>query len=230
MADARSVDLKPGAASPATSARIDSPKQSSSKVTPQSGRRRPGVVACRGLWFMDQVCGVTAGGAGRITAANARFHVAGRQAGRILAPMALTDLEPSVVDNLNQRLLSHGVRPTAQRLRIASLLLGRPQHLSAEQVLEGLRNQGLRVSKATIYNTLNLFAASGLIRQLSVGNDRCWFDSNTDAHYHFHDLDTGALMDVSLRDVEFQRLPEPPAGMQVDGIELIIRLRRKSAA
>ena len=164
------------------------------------------------------------------TAAFAVFRVAGREAGRILAAMPMTDLDPGIVENLNQRLLGHGVRPTAQRLRIASLLLGRPQHLSADQVLAGLRNQGMRVSKATIYNTLNLFAASGLIRQLSVGNDRCWFDSNTDAHYHFHDLDTGALMDVALKDVEFQRLPEPPAGMQVDGIELVIRLRRKSAA
>jgi Fur family iron response transcriptional regulator len=142
----------------------------------------------------------------------------------------MADLEPGHVENLSQRLVRAGVRPTAQRLRIAQVLLGRPQHLSAEQVLAGLRGQGMRVSKATIYNTLNLFAASGLIRQLSVGGDRCWFDSNTDAHYHFHDLDTGALMDVSLRDVEFQRLPEPPAGMQVDGIELVIKLRRKTAA
>src|SRR5262245_60582121 len=139
------------------------------------------------------------------------------------------DAEPVSHEALTQRLLGHGVRPTAQRLRIAALLLGRPQHLSAEQVLAGLRSQGMRVSKATVYNTLNLFAASGLIRQLSVGNDRCWFDSNTDAHYHFHDLDTGALMDVALRDVEFQRLPEPPPGMQVDGIDLVIRLRRKEA-
>ena len=147
---------------------------------------------------------------------------------RILrAIMPITDLDPGLVESLNQRLIRAGVRPTAQRLRIAALLLDRPQHLSAEKVLAGLRGQGLRVSKATIYNTLNLFAASGLIRQLSVGSDRCWFDSNTDAHYHFHDLDSGALMDVALRDVEFQRLPEPPAGMQVDGIELVIRLRRK---
>lgn len=142
----------------------------------------------------------------------------------------MTELEPAVAEKLIQRLIGHGVRPTAQRLRIASLLLGKPQHLSAEQVLSGLRSQGMRVSKATIYNTLNLFAASGLIRQLSVGDDRCWFDSNTESHYHFHDMDTGALMDVSLRDVEFQRLPEPPPGMQVDGIDLVIRLRRKSAA
>jgi len=142
--------------------------------------------------------------------------------------MATPDIDPGQLDHLNQRLLAHGVRPTAQRLRIASLLLGRRQHLSAEQVLAGLRNQGMRVSKATIYNTLNLFAASGLIRQLSVGSDRCWFDSNTDAHYHFHDVETGALTDVCLRDVEFQRLPEPPAGMQVDGIDLVIRLRRRN--
>jgi Fur family iron response transcriptional regulator len=143
--------------------------------------------------------------------------------------MPITELDPGLVESLNQKLIRAGVRPTAQRLRIASLLLDRPQHLSAEQVLAGLRGQGLRVSKATIYNTLNLFAASGLIRQLSVGSDRCWFDSNTDAHFHFHDLDTGALMDVGLRDVEFQRLPEPPAGMQVDGIDLVIRLRRKAS-
>jgi Fur family transcriptional regulator, iron response regulator len=143
--------------------------------------------------------------------------------------MQITDLDPALIESLNQRLTRAGVRPTAQRMRIASLLLGRPQHLSAEQVLAGLRGQGLRVSKATIYNTLNLFAASGLIRQLSVGTDRCWFDSNTDSHYHFHDLDSGALTDVALRDVEFQRLPEPPPGMQVDGIELVIKLRRKPA-
>ena len=148
---------------------------------------------------------------------------------RILAPMPMTDLDPGLVEHLNQRLIQAGVRPTSQRLRIASLLLSRAQHLSAEQVLAGLRNQGMRVSKATIYNTLNLFAASGLIRQLSVGSDRCWFDSNTDAHYHFHDVETGALMDLSLRDVEFQRLPEPPPGMQVEGIDLVIRLRRRQA-
>jgi Fur family iron response transcriptional regulator len=158
------------------------------------------------------------------------FRIAGQRVARILPPMSATDLLPGHVESLNQRLVGHGVRPTAQRLRIAALLLGKCQHLSAEQVLAGLRSQGMRVSKATIYNTLNLFAASGLIRQLSVGNDRCWFDSNTESHYHFHDLDSGALMDVSLRDVEFQRLPEPPPGMQVDGIDLVIRLRRKSEA
>jgi Fur family iron response transcriptional regulator len=106
--------------------------------------------------------------------------------------------------------------------------LAAPQHLSAEQILESLRGTGARVSKATVYNTLNLFAERGLIRQLSVDGSRAWFDSNVDAHYHFHDMSTGALIDVPIPDVEFSRLPPPPPGTEVAGIDIVIRLRRKS--
>jgi Fur family transcriptional regulator, iron response regulator len=126
-----------------------------------------------------------------------------------------------------RRLLECGVRPTAQRVRIAALLMAAPQHLSAEQILAQLRTAGARVSKATVYNTLNLFAAQGLIRQLSVDGSRAWFDSNVDPHYHFHDLNTGALIDVPVPDVQFSRLPSPPPGTEVAGIDLVIRLRRK---
>ena len=126
-----------------------------------------------------------------------------------------------------QRLAACGIRPTAQRVRIASLLLSEPQHLSAEQILAQLRLAGTRVSKATVYNTLNLFAARGLIRQLSVDGSRAWFDSNVDAHYHFHDVASGALIDVPVPEVEFSRLPPPPPGTEVDGIDLVIRLRKK---
>ena len=126
-----------------------------------------------------------------------------------------------------QRLADCGIRPTAQRVRIAALLLSAPQHLSAEQILASLRASGARVSKATVYNTLNLFAASGLIRQLSVDGSRAWFDSNVDPHYHFHDLTTGALIDVPVPAVEFSRLPPPPPGTEVAGIDLVIRVRKK---
>ncbi len=125
------------------------------------------------------------------------------------------------------RLSGCGIRPTAQRVRIASLLLSAPQHLSAEQILANLRASGARVSKATVYNTLNLFASRGLIRQLSVDGSRAWFDSNVDAHYHFHDPASGALIDVPVPEVEFSRLPPPPPGTEVAGIDLVIRLRKK---
>src|SRR3981189_2441094 len=135
---------------------------------------------------------------------------------------------PSASPRCEERLSDCGIRPPAQRVQIALLLLSAPQHLSAEQILASLRAAGARVSKATVYNTLNLFAANGLIRQLSVDGSRAWFDSNVDAHYHFHDMTSGALIDVPIPDVEFSRLPSPPPGTEVAGIDIVIRLRRKT--
>ena len=143
--------------------------------------------------------------------------------------MSASASSETVVARCQQRMADCGIRPTAQRVRIASLLLSEPQHLSAEQILANLRASGARVSKATVYNTLNLFASHGLIRQLSVDGTRAWFDSNVDAHYHFHDLASGALIDVPVPDVEFSRLPPPPPGTEVDGIDLVIRLRKKAS-
>jgi Fur family iron response transcriptional regulator len=128
-----------------------------------------------------------------------------------------------------ERLSACGIRATDQRLRIASILLSAPQHLSAEQIAEALRRGGAQVSKATVYNTLNLFAARGLIRQLNVDGNGAWFDSNVSPHYHFHDEHSGALTDVAPRDVQFSRLPQPPSGMEVAGIDVVIRLRRRGA-
>jgi len=129
--------------------------------------------------------------------------------------------------NCERQLTECGIRPTPQRVRIASLLLSQPQHLSAEQILATLRGTGARVSKATVYNTLNLFADHGLIRQLCVDGTRAWFDSNTGPHYHFHCLSTGALIDVPVPEVAFSRLPAAPPGTEVAGIDLVIRLRKK---
>jgi Fur family transcriptional regulator, iron response regulator len=126
------------------------------------------------------------------------------------------------------RLTECGIRVTDQRLQIATILLSSPQHLTAEQIADALLHGGARVSKATVYNTLNLFAARGLIRQLSVDGTCSWFDSNVEPHYHFHDEHSGALSDVAVQDVQFSRLPAPPTGMEVAGIDLVIRLRRRT--
>jgi Fur family iron response transcriptional regulator len=124
-----------------------------------------------------------------------------------------------------ERLRVHAIQPTAQRLQIAAMLLATPQHVTAEQLLGMLRKRGARVSKATLYNTLRLFADRGLIRELALDGARVWFDSNVSPHYHFQDQRTGALADIATTDVAFERLPEPPAGMEIAGVDLVIRLR-----
>jgi Fur family iron response transcriptional regulator len=144
-----------------------------------------------------------------------------------MAPMLQTSLPAVSSAACGRKLVAMGIRPTVPRVRIAALLLAAPQHLSAEQIIAALAASGRRVSKATVYNTLKIFASSGLIRQLTIDDSRAWYDSNMGAHYHFHDVESGALIDVPVPEVEFSRLPPTPDGMEVESIDLVIRLRKK---
>jgi Fur family iron response transcriptional regulator len=121
-----------------------------------------------------------------------------------------------------------GILATPQRLEIAGLLLERPQHLSAEQIIEQLRQGGSGVSKATVYNTLNLFVERGLVKECIVDPERRFYDSNTRAHHHFYDVDTGQLTDIPHDLIKFAELPELPADGSVDQVEVLIRVRRQS--
>lgn len=128
-------------------------------------------------------------------------------------------------DNLNQLLRDRGITPTQQRLEIAELLFSRRQHLSADQVLGRINAAGGNVSKATVYNTLGLFADKGLIRTVIADSTRVFYDSNTRPHHHFYDIDTGQLTDMEMDDVQLHQLPDVPAGREVEGVDIIVRLR-----
>lgn len=121
----------------------------------------------------------------------------------------------------------HGIMTTAQRVEIAEILLERPQHLSAEQIIDRLRDAGSNVSKATVYNSLKLFVEKGLIKELIVDPERRFYDSTTHAHHHFYNVDTGELSDIGDDKVRFANLPELPAGTECEGIELMIRIRER---
>jgi Fur family iron response transcriptional regulator len=122
----------------------------------------------------------------------------------------------------------HGILVTPQRVEIAGILLERPQHLSAEQIIERLKASDSGVSKATVYNTLNLFAERGLVRELSVDPVRKFYDSTTRPHHHFYNVDTGELSDIPDDQVAFEQLPELPEGTECDSVEVLIRVRGKA--
>jgi Fur family iron response transcriptional regulator len=131
-------------------------------------------------------------------------------------------------ERLAARLVEHGVRPTTQRVEIALLVLDRPCHFSADQLLATLRRAGRRVSKATVYNTLSLFSRKGLLREIAIDPSRLMYDSTTGPHHHFFDAATGELIDISPADVRLGRLPPLPKGTEAESIEVLIRLRPKS--
>jgi Fur family iron response transcriptional regulator len=127
-----------------------------------------------------------------------------------------------VVDQLRE----HGIKPTSQRRVVAEVVLAREQHLTADQVLRRLRDQGHPVSRATVYNTLSLFARKGLVRELTIDPRRVVYDSNPRPHHHFYDVDTGELTDIPESSVELSRLPSLPKGARMDGVDVVVRVRR----
>ncbi len=122
-------------------------------------------------------------------------------------------------------LQQHGVTPTQQRVEIGQMLFARPQHLSADQLMAQVNSTGSHVSKATVYNTLNLFARKGLVREVIVDPARVFYDSTTSQHYHFFNIDTGELTDVPLPTLTMEQLPPLPQGTVAAGVDVIIRLR-----
>jgi len=123
---------------------------------------------------------------------------------------------------------NYGILPTPQRVEIAAILLERPQHLSAEYIIDKLKAASSSVSKATVYNTLNLFSERGLVREITVDPVRKFYDSTTHPHHHFYNVDSGELSDIEHEQVLFQDLPELPEGTERDSVEVLIKVRDKA--
>jgi len=126
-----------------------------------------------------------------------------------------------------------GIQPTQQRVLIGQVMFDRHQHLSAEQVMEKINSADealskTKVSKATVYNTLGLFAEKGIINEVIVDPSRIFYDSNTESHHHFYNIDTGILTDIEPDSIELSRLPELPYGTEHAGVEVIVRVRASS--
>lgn len=126
----------------------------------------------------------------------------------------------------SDRLRRAGVRPTRPRLAIMQAIqTGPSRHLAPETFHRELSDNGLHFSLATVYNTLNHFAEVGVLRRVGCG-DRSYFCTNTGEHHHFYDPTTGRIADIPGPQPKVIGLPEPPPGMMIDGVEVIVRLRQ----
>ena len=132
---------------------------------------------------------------------------------------------------LLSRLRGAGLRPTRQRVALAQLLFtGADRHVTAEQLHSEAAAAQIPVSLATVYNTLHQFTGVGLLREVVVEPGRSYFDTNIDDHHHFFCESTGMLQDIPGSAVMVGQLPHAPAGTEISRVDVIIRVRRKSAA
>jgi Fur family iron response transcriptional regulator len=128
-------------------------------------------------------------------------------------------------DNLAAVLRAHEINPTHQRIEIAYALFSRGAHLSADQLLAIVNGRHSETSKATVYNTLNLFLEKKLIREVIVDPSKVFYDPNTAPHHHFYNVDTGELTDIEADAIGISGLPQLPEGMVTEGVDIIVRIR-----
>jgi len=134
---------------------------------------------------------------------------------------------PRICPDVIERLRAAGLRPTRQRVALARLLFeAGDRHVTAEHLHGEALARSIRVSLATVYNTLHQFTAVGLLREVVVEPGRSYFDTNAADHHHFFCESTGHLQDIPGELVMVGHLPQPPAGAEISRVDVIIRIRR----
>jgi Fur family iron response transcriptional regulator len=104
--------------------------------------------------------------------------------------------------NIAELLQEHGIHPSAQRVAVAQYVLGTHDHPSADRVWARVRERFPMISRATVYNTLNLFVEKKLLRELHLAADSVVFDPNMERHHHLVDDETGQIHDIAWNEVE----------------------------
>ena len=126
-------------------------------------------------------------------------------------------------------LRDHDLRPTRQRVALAELLFSKGhRHISAEALHEEAEGQRIKVSLATIYNTLHQFTNAGLLRAVPVDGSKTYFDTNVSNHHHFFVEDDQKVIDIPAQKFSVGMLPEPPEGMEITRVEVVVRVRKKN--
>jgi Fur family iron response transcriptional regulator len=145
--------------------------------------------------------------------------------------MALTAKQiKSAQDNMDAasaRVRAAGLRPTRQRLSLAGLLFHKgDRHVTAEALHDEAAKAGIRVSLATIYNTLHQFTKAGMLNEVVVDSGKAYFDTNIGDHQHFYVEDDGELIDIPGEHISVAGVPAPPKGMAVDRVDVVVRIKR----
>ena len=122
-----------------------------------------------------------------------------------------------------QKLIDNGIMRTIQRVMIARVILGEHQHLSADDVGNLLQKHKMRISKATIYNTLTLFVTKGLLAALTINPKRLYYDTNVEPHHHFHHVVKDEFCDIPFERIAVTH-PKPPHGTEVELCDVVLRI------
>ena len=135
--------------------------------------------------------------------------------------------------NLNfiSKLRKSGLRPTKQRITICQALFNTEKtfHFTINDLVKIMqKNFNEKISLATVYNTVHAFKKKGYVKEISLGNDKSYFDTNVNSHHHFFDTKTNELVDIDAEEIILKNIPNPPVGKSIKDIEVIINVENDS--
>ena len=128
-----------------------------------------------------------------------------------------------------QKLRSSNLRPTKQRLKICQFLFDRKKtfHFTVETLNKKInKNRAMKVSLATIYNTVEAFTSAGYLKEILTSKNKSYYDTNIKSHHHFYDETTKELTDINYNQVKLNKLPTPPKGKKIKSFEVVIRIQK----
>ena len=128
--------------------------------------------------------------------------------------------------DIAQELREHGIHASAQRVAVGEYVLRTDEHPSADLVWKRVKRRFPYISRATVYNTLNLFVSKGLLKTLNLSDDSVVFDPKTETHHHFIDEKTGRIHDIPWDQVQVCNI-ERLRGYEVHDYQVVIRGRKK---
>ena len=133
--------------------------------------------------------------------------------------------------NFIKKLRNSGLRPTKQRIKICEALFNTDKtfHFTVNDLAKMMqRNFNEKISLATVYNTLHAFKKKRYVKEISLGNDKSYFDTNVSSHHHFFDTKTNELIDIDSSKVELKNIPNPPKGKSIKDIDVVINVENDS--
>ena len=129
-----------------------------------------------------------------------------------------------------EKLRNSGLRPTKQRIRICELLFNRDKtfHFSINDLMKMIHAKtNEKISLATVYNTVHAFKKKGYLKEINIGNEMSYFDTNTQSHHHFYDSQTKELVDIKSNEVEIKKIPTPPNGKKIVDAEVTFKISKE---
>ena len=130
-----------------------------------------------------------------------------------------------------EKLRSSGLRPTKQRIKICKLLFDRKQtfHFTINNLSKILKkDKSEKISLATIYNTVHSFKKKGYLKEISVNQNKSYFDTNTSNHHHFLDINTNELIDLKNEDVHKIKIKKRIPGKKINSIEVLVKIENSN--